>query len=263
MSKTAKPKYCTGDLVRIVKEPWNQHAGDMVILTGVAHADDQTVYEFIIPERRGSVSETMIEGKMAHISTYGQAAKADTPVERPAPMEEIPGSVVDDCVQTIIADCLSGIEMEYLDSRVRARLHILMSLQRKWISKYAKVEAERPAEDWISVEDRLPEIVNEFGGRDNKMYGSSVPVLIVNKGIVEIGEFYKSGNWAMSEGSGLRQVTHWRPLPAPPSEHAPLPPKSAAPRKRQSITGPCGICGSDEICEHDQFFAGAATLEKK
>jgi hypothetical protein len=53
-------KYEVGDLVRIVEHPWNQHAGDTVIITKAEKIEDTFVYEFVIPEQRGSTPEHLI-----------------------------------------------------------------------------------------------------------------------------------------------------------------------------------------------------------
>jgi len=53
------PTYKEGDLVRIVAEPWNLHAGDIVQL--VKYNPESDSWDFVIPERRGSVPVRMIE----------------------------------------------------------------------------------------------------------------------------------------------------------------------------------------------------------
>ena len=79
-----------------------------------------------------------------------------------------------------------------------------------WLAR-GKEQAE-----WISVEQRLPEIISHWGPND--MYGGSANVLIFN-GLIFVGARYESGNWATAdEGSKLLNVTHWMPLPAAPTE---------------------------------------------
>lgn len=64
--------------------------------------------------------------------------------------------------------------------------------------------------DWISVEDSLPEGVND--------------VLFVTQGTVVMGYYYEPGeewtNYETKEWDGdyetLTDVTHWAPLPDPP-----------------------------------------------
>lgn len=72
---------------------------------------------------------------------------------------------------------------------------------------------------WISVKDKLPEITHEFGGSDGKMYGSSATVLAFS-GCVDVAEYHKSQTWSTSKGSKLSGVTHWMPLPEPPTSAA-------------------------------------------
>jgi hypothetical protein len=52
--------YEVGDMVRIVDYPWNQHAGDVVIITKKEEIDGKAVYEWVIPEQRGSAPEHLI-----------------------------------------------------------------------------------------------------------------------------------------------------------------------------------------------------------
>lgn len=58
-------KYEPGDLVQIVEEPWNQFAGEYVVLTKAVMSGDTLVYEFVIPERRGSTPEKLIRKLVA------------------------------------------------------------------------------------------------------------------------------------------------------------------------------------------------------
>jgi hypothetical protein len=69
---------------------------------------------------------------------------------------------------------------------------------------------------WIPVEEKLPEIVREFGGRDNKMYGESVQLLIWDGRDMHVGYFYKSGTWDSIDGNVIKKPTHWMPRPEPP-----------------------------------------------
>ena len=57
----SEPKYKARDMVRIVEFPWNQHAGDYVCLLESKEINGTWVYEFVIPEQRGSVPEHLIE----------------------------------------------------------------------------------------------------------------------------------------------------------------------------------------------------------
>ena len=69
--------------------------------------------------------------------------------------------------------------------------------------------------EWISVKERLPEIVRHWGGINNDMYGESQCVLLFTGHITVTGFFHKSGTWAEFWGSVVKP-THWQPLPAPP-----------------------------------------------
>jgi hypothetical protein len=83
-----------------------------------------------------------------------------------------------------------------------------------------RVEAQRlallaraPQTQWVSVKERLPEIVRRWKDGPNR-YESSALVLIWN-GELEIGYYYGNGGWASKEGSRLDSVTRWREI-APP-----------------------------------------------
>jgi hypothetical protein len=68
---------------------------------------------------------------------------------------------------------------------------------------------------WISIAVKVPPIVREFGGREDKLYGESNPVLAFN-GDCHVAFLYKSGTWGTVHGEKLEQVTHWMPLPEIP-----------------------------------------------
>lgn len=68
--------------------------------------------------------------------------------------------------------------------------------------------------EWISVEERLPDIVREWkDGLSN--FGESAPVLLFTEHIQVTGFYYKSGTWVEFFGSAVKP-THWMPLPSPP-----------------------------------------------
>lgn len=69
-----------------------------------------------------------------------------------------------------------------------------------------------PQNEWISVEDRLPE-----GHMQVLMWSAKW-------GIAEAGSYYNSRFWVYNElGDGYvgDRITHWMPLPAPPNRRPP------------------------------------------
>lgn len=88
--------------------------------------------------------------------------------------------------------------------------------------------------EWISVEDRLPNLHDESFETDDEIiyYEISDPVLVVynyNDQIVAMYEKDKDededGNYVfegwMANGDNLHSVTHWMPLPQLPKEVSP------------------------------------------
>lgn len=72
--------------------------------------------------------------------------------------------------------------------------------------------------EWISVKDRLPLVAIDGQSFD------SVEVIVTDGSYVHVTEF-KSGGipaaWGEFDGYGAiarSQITHWMPLPAPPTE---------------------------------------------
>lgn len=64
---------------------------------------------------------------------------------------------------------------------------------------------------WVRVEDGLPE---EFD-----KYSRSKTVLVFESGEIRYGWLYQeSKNWGVDGRLGNINVTHWRPLPAPPTQ---------------------------------------------
>jgi hypothetical protein len=53
-----------GTMVKITEEPWNQFAGELVIVTKID--DDGIGFDFVIPERRGHAP------MKSAIASYGQ-----------------------------------------------------------------------------------------------------------------------------------------------------------------------------------------------
>jgi hypothetical protein len=56
-----EPLYRVGDYVRIVREPWNQHAGEIVRIEKISRLGEGWHYNFVIPERSGGAVEKFIE----------------------------------------------------------------------------------------------------------------------------------------------------------------------------------------------------------
>ena len=68
----SEPK--VGDMVRIVEEPWNQHAGDCVILE--RYNSESNSFDFVIPEQWGSVPRRMIDKIVcADIWQFGRSSE--------------------------------------------------------------------------------------------------------------------------------------------------------------------------------------------
>lgn len=79
-----------------------------------------------------------------------------------------------------------------------------------------------PPNDWISVEDRLPE---------NSVDGEAVLAVVSGKphenikliGALMIAEYFAGEGWLVNEYPEWEEptVTHWMPLPQPPKEAQP------------------------------------------
>ena len=76
--------------------------------------------------------------------------------------------------------------------------------------------------EWISVSDRLPEVVLVLSGKS----GYSDDVLVFIDGDVKIAHLWKSSRdkikWVIHQPDESwdvpEQITHWMPLPQPPKE---------------------------------------------
>lgn len=66
-------------------------------------------------------------------------------------------------------------------------------------------------QEWISVEDRLPE----------ENHDGSVNAVLVTDGFVQHMAYFTRGEWRFAESGEIKEpmwysVTHWMPLPQPP-----------------------------------------------
>lgn len=98
-------------------------------------------------------------------------------------------------------------------------LERLQNLEHIATEKSAEVERLSPkASEWVAVEDGLPELDKKWEE------GRYAEVLVMCENGICAASYDKfmcesMGTWAAEpSGSTLRCVTHWRPLPSPPSE---------------------------------------------
>lgn len=68
-------------------------------------------------------------------------------------------------------------------------------------------------QEWISVEDRLPEYSN----------GGFADAVLVTDGFVQHMAYFVGGEWRFAESGEIKEpmwyrITHWMPLPEPPKE---------------------------------------------
>lgn len=75
----------------------------------------------------------------------------------------------------------------------------------KWNRRILELEAKVEAEQWISVGERLPE---EHGTVLAIETGGELPMRCV----------YHDSTWYNVDNGSSYDVTHWRPLPAPPTD---------------------------------------------
>lgn len=66
--------------------------------------------------------------------------------------------------------------------------------------------------EWISVKDRLPELVNSDNHPTEPMLESEL-CLVYGDGIYNLTRFYKIGD---GKTVCFQKATHWMPLPKPP-----------------------------------------------
>lgn len=90
--------------------------------------------------------------------------------------------------------------------------------------KRREIEAMEPKEEppidvlgWISVDERLPDLVNSKDARYVTKERYSDPVLVFDGSEVHVGTYGDVEGW-LSGYETLDSVTHWMPLPAPPTD---------------------------------------------
>ena len=89
------------------------------------------------------------------------------------------------------------------------------------IAALQELKELRSADDkWISVKDRLPEIIKNT--HDNDVDHSEEVIIIANGEVITGTSLYFDGSYLfcgeMDENFNLNEVTHWMPLPKPPEE---------------------------------------------
>lgn len=66
--------------------------------------------------------------------------------------------------------------------------------------------------EWIKCSDRMPELRKTYS-----RYCSARVIVNTESIGIQFGELEHSGQWSVA-GYQHRDVTHWQPLPAPPTE---------------------------------------------
>ena len=100
---------------------------------------------------------------------------------------------------------------------IREKLIELIESARYWGSNTSEEIADHlvsngvTVQEWISVEDRLPEDSND-GFAD---------AVLVTDGFVQHMAYFVGGEWCFAESGEIKEpmwyrITHWMPLPQPP-----------------------------------------------
>lgn len=78
--------------------------------------------------------------------------------------------------------------------------------------------AESLREQWISVEDRLPEAAEMYNKNSEDEFSLTNPVLTFGKNGFAIAMVERDENHTIfvDLGDVIKEVTHWMPLPEPP-----------------------------------------------
>ncbi|WP_314421891.1 DUF551 domain-containing protein [Pseudescherichia vulneris] len=89
-----------------------------------------------------------------------------------------------------------------------------------WQASREVLKAEQGGDGWIACSDRMPDQVYVVAADFSDSYYSPC---IPNTQIAIYGDWFNDGNPTWDDGDGedlqLRKVTHWMPIPAPPSRH--------------------------------------------
>lgn len=74
--------------------------------------------------------------------------------------------------------------------------------------------------EWISVNDKLPKLIKEtsYGKRSNPVIGYFGSELVETVVFYENYEIEESHFYYLSDGGMTDNVTHWAPMPPPPTE---------------------------------------------
>lgn len=134
----------------------------------------------------------------------------------------------DSFIKTHIERMYGGLEMASVEyflktGTVNGSLHMniknmMIKFAKNW---HATAYQSNPLRDdgWVSVEDRLPEIQD-----DSTAWAELKDYLVANdNGVKEHSfKFYQGGFWRIKDGDSfavrLHPVTHWMPLPSPPTK---------------------------------------------
>ena len=121
-----------------------------------------------------------------------------------------------------------------LDSQLRPRIYTSLENADKWTPTVNKGKIEyveyaptlTPPNEWVSVEERLPEDDPNIKKHIEGEQFGLLTVLVYNGVVKQTNRFFcnapkfglpKTDGWAWASGN----VTHWMPLPAPPDRRPP------------------------------------------